>query len=212
MTAEPPWHRTHLAVPRTDESLLAIPDLDESAAAAREKAQRLDGCDVEVQGRSLSRLRREARREAVLAASDFTHGILGDTQAAAGPDAPLVVPGHQPALYHPGVWVKNFAAAGIAKRIDGAVLNLIVDNDLYSRGAIEVPAGTRLQPSRETVAFDASQKPRPWERTKIVDRQLFRSFADRVSQKLDRFGIDPLIAPAWPAAIRRLELCGSLPE
>ena len=36
------------------------------------------------------------------------------THGTSDPSAPLVVPGHQPALYHPGVWAKNFAAAGIA--------------------------------------------------------------------------------------------------
>jgi hypothetical protein len=212
MTAEQPWHRTHLAVPRSDESLLAVPGLDESAAAARDNAQLLDSCEADLQGRSLSRLRRDARKEAIRAATEFTHGILGDRAAAAVTDAPLIIPGHQPALYHPGVWAKIFAAAGIASRVDGAVLNLIVDNDLYSRGAIDVPAGTRHQPSRQAIAFDSNQKPRPWERTKILDRSLFRSFAERVSAKLDRFGLDPIIALAWPAARERLERCGSLPE
>lgn len=212
MTAEPPWHRTHLAVPRSDESLLAVPSLEESAAAARDNVESLDSCSRDIQGRPLSRLRREARIEAVRSATEFTRDVLGDREATAEIDAPLVVPGHQPALYHPGVWAKNFASAGIASRLGGAVLNLIVDNDLYSRGAIDVPAGTRLQPSREAVTFDASQKPRPWERTRIVDRSLFRSFADRVAQSLDRFGVDPIATSAWPAAIQRSEICGSLPE
>jgi len=212
MTADPPWHRTHLAVPRTDEALLAVPDIGQAAAAARENARSLDDCEVDVQGRSFCRLRRDARNEAVRTAIDFTSEVLGDSVAGASLTDSLVVAGHQPALYHPGVWAKNFAAAGMASRLAGAVLNLIVDNDLYSRGAIDVPAGTRREPSRAAIAFDGVQRPRPWERTKIVDRALFQSFAHRVTRNLELFGADPLVNAAWPAAMERLARCGTLPE
>lgn len=212
MTADPPWHRTHLTVPRNDEALLAVPDLNHAATAARENARLLDECEIDVQGRSLSRLRREAKGEAVRAAINFTGDVLDDRVASASGMDSLVVAGHQPALYHPGVWAKNFAAAGMANRLGGSVLNLIVDNDLYSRGAVDAPAGSRRAPSRESVAFDASQRPRPWEKTKIVDRDLFRTFAKRVSQELNPFGVDPLVNSAWPAAVERAARCGTLPE
>jgi hypothetical protein len=212
MTADLPWHRTHLEVPRSDEALLAIPNLEQAAAAARENAVSLNDCELDVQGRTLSRLRHDAKREAVRAAIDFTRNVLEDDAVSASVGDSLVVAGHQPALYHPGVWAKNFASAGMASRVGGSVLNLIVDNDLSARGSIDVPAGSRRDPSRETVAFDASQRPRPWERTKIVDRSLFQSFAERVSLKLGAFGVDPLVNSAWPAALDRLSICGTLPE
>ena len=52
---------------------------------------------------------------------------------------PLVVTGHQPELFHPGVWVKNFATAAIARAHGGLGLNLIVDNDLPKSASIRVP-------------------------------------------------------------------------
>ena len=59
--------------------------------------------------------------------------------AANEPIGPLVVTGHQPELFHPGVWIKNFAAAGIAAEHRGVALNLIVDNDLPKSASIRVP-------------------------------------------------------------------------
>ncbi|MBA3314564.1 MAG: hypothetical protein M3552_09860 [Planctomycetota bacterium] len=212
MTSEPPWHRTHLAVPRADEALLAVPDLNAAVAAAKINAAGLDDCEIDLQGRPLSRLRREANGEAIRLARVFTSDVLGDAVANAVVGEPLIVPGHQPALYHPGVWAKNFASAGIARRLGGSVLNLIVDNDIYSRPAIDVPAGTRAEPRREAVPFDVLQPPRPWERAKVKDAETFRAFASRVSQKLRHFGVEPIVDAAWPAATSRLALCGTLPE
>jgi len=209
---ESTWHRTHLAVPRADETLLAVPGFDEAAEAARSNVDHLAGSTVDVQGRTVDRLRREARGEAIRLARIFTRDVLGDVEADADPSAPLVVPGHQPALYHPGVWAKNFAAAGIANRLGGSALNLIVDNDLYARPAVDVPGGTRDEPREVPVAFDAPQKSRPWERAAVKDAATFRSFADRVASQMRYWGIDPITERAWPAACERLTLGGSIPE
>lgn len=209
---EPTWHRTHLAVPRADEALLAVPRLDEVADLARSNAARLDAAGYDVQGRPLSRLRREARGEAVRLAKAFTRDVLGDREADADPAAAVVVPGHQPALYHPGVWAKNFAAAGVARRLGGAALNLIVDNDLYARPAVDAPAGTREEPRKESIAFDVPQRPRPWERAMVKDAAIFRGFAERVGRQMGGWGIEPIAGQAWPAACGRLALGGSIPE
>ncbi len=51
----------------------------------------------------------------------------------------MVVTGHQPELFHPGVWVKNFAVAGLARQSGAVGLNLIVDNDIPKGPSIRVP-------------------------------------------------------------------------
>lgn len=212
MTLERPWHRTHLAVPRADDAVLTMPSLDEAAGFAAANATRLAECHVDVQGRSLSRLRREARREAIRLARCFTKTVLGDSVATGDPTAPLIVPGHQPALYHPGVWAKNFAAAGVARRVGGGVLNLIVDNDIYARAAIDAPAGTADQPRREAIAFDARQRSRPWERAAVQDAATFRSFGERVARHMEQWNIEPLAEAVWQAARERFAIGGSVPE
>lgn len=56
------------------------------------------------------------------------------------PGADLIIQtGHQPTLYHPGVWIKNFLAFKLADRVGGAPLNLVVDNDAAKHLEIAVP-------------------------------------------------------------------------
>lgn len=62
-----------------------------------------------------------------------------DSSEANRLDGPLIVTGHQPEWFHPGVWLKNFAAAGLARQMNGAALNLIVDNDAVDRGGVTWP-------------------------------------------------------------------------
>src|SRR4029077_11022235 len=52
------------------------------------------------------------------------------------------VAGHQPDLFHPGVWIKNFALNGLAKSYGATPLNLIVDSDAAKATSIRVPALT----------------------------------------------------------------------
>lgn len=46
-------------------------------------------------------------------------------------DAPLVImSGHQPEFFHPGVWIKHVFATRLAERLDGRMQFLIVDSDV----------------------------------------------------------------------------------
>ena len=210
--AELPWERSHLSVPREDRALLAIPPLPDAAESAGENARLLDASDVAIQGRPLGRLRQEARREAVRLGRRFTRDVLGDVESDADPEKPLIIPGHQPALSHPGVWAKNFASANIARQLDGHVLNLIVDNDLHSNSAIDVPAGSRAAPTRRAIPFDQRQKSQPSETVRIQDADLFRTFGERVTEAMRQWRVDPLIHEHWNLAVRQFEAGRTLPE
>ena len=95
-------------------------------------------------------------------------------------DRPLIVTGHQPELFHPGVWIKNFAAASIAAATGGVGLNLIVDNDIPKSTSIVVPAvgaqGIRLT----RVEFDRWGGDAPFEDSPVQEDERFSTFADRV--------------------------------
>lgn len=98
---------------------------------------------------------------------------------------PIVMVGHQPQLFHPGVWMKNFVADRVAqlargsKGESGIAVNLIVDNDIMKGASIAVP-------SRETdgavtaLAFDASAQEMPYEERKVLDPESAKTFVDRV--------------------------------
>lgn len=120
---------------------------------------------------------------------------------APDPRAPLFVGGHQPELFHPGVWLKNFAVHQLGRRAGGSGLNLIVDNDLMPATSIVVPAGNAHQPHLARIAFDADQELRPWEEATVRDIELLSTLGERTRQAMSAWGIEPLLAKDWTGAI-----------
>jgi hypothetical protein len=114
-----------------------------------------------------------------------------------------LVTGHQPALFHPGVWIKNFAVTALARRLGDAVgLNLIVDNDVAPTPSLLVPSGSLSAPRWESLAYDTSPGAAPWEEIRVTDRNLFESFGGRVGQVLAPWGIAPLAVEFWPRVLQ----------
>lgn len=200
--------KRRLRAPATDGGLLVDPPGAEARGLAAANAGRLAAWDYNVQGRSATRLRAQARREILGLAREFLrrHGLDGAAPAAPGADyadLPLIVTGHQPELFHPGVWVKNFAAAGIARSTGGNALNLIVDNDIPKDSGIRVPAVRDGQLRTIPVEFDEWQGEIPYEDWKVGDEGMFATFPDRVQDVLGGIAADPLLDDFWPRALRR---------
>ncbi len=101
------------------------------------------GHDVDIAGRRLSVLREQGRREALTLAREWSsrHGI--PTKEGAEPDLTVVATGHQPGLYHPGVWLKVFALQEIARSSGSVGLDIVVDTDGFDAVGLTAP---RLTP------------------------------------------------------------------
>lgn len=206
---EPPWTRQKLRVPREDQTLFARPELGVAAELARGNQSLLEECDVELSRRSLQRLRVWSREEVVRAARKYTSGLIGQPLAEDSIGL-LLAGGHQPSLFHPGVWVKNFAIGALAERTGGTALHLIVDNDTLSTTRIRVPAGSRERPQIETVPFDDDRPTQPWEDAQIINRPLFDSTGDRLLEHMAVWKSEPLIGEMWPAAVEEASRSTSL--
>ncbi len=209
---EPSWERRRLRAPCEDGETLAIPPLADMPAVVAKNREQISTWDAELLGKPLAEIRRLAREEVLMAAERFTHqpdalarGCHDPSLARrAGADCPLIVSGHQPELFHPGVWAKNFVLDRLAKETGGIGLHLIVDNDAVSSTRIAVPVGSREAPRIESIPFDIDAGSIPWEEATLRDETLFRTFADRVSAKLACWPLEPMLAEIWPAAIERL--------
>ena len=130
-------------------------------------------------------MRAAVRHEVVAAASRFLerHGLSApevDANLVAAGERPLVVTGHQPELFHPGVWIKNFVAASRARTCGGVALNLIVDNDIPKSSSIVVPAVADGSHRLTRVDFDRWGGDAPFEDSPVLEEDQFSSFADRV--------------------------------
>ncbi len=197
---EQPWQRQRLRVPREDEMLLARPSLPAAVELARHNHDSLECVRTNLQGHTLATLRRWSREKIVQAAREYTSGLVGESI----PDQPfdlLFAGGHQPSLFHPGVWVKNFAIGEMAARTNGLSLNLVIDNDTFSTTRIRVPHGDRNRPRIETVPFDADRPTEPWEDARILNPHLFRTFGDRLAGAMAGWNIVPLARELWPDAV-----------
>lgn len=195
-----PWKRTKIRVPRNDGGLLAMPDLHEVPDTVALNRERLSRAECRILGRSLQTLREQAREQSLRAAEQFTSRMLG-REIAVSNDGPLIATGHQPELFHPGVWVKQFAVTQLARRTTGIGLNLIVDSDMVRSHQVRVPAGNRETPTIEFVPFDSTSTAGPWQDIPIQCQQCFAAFGSRVNEALSRWGVSPLARELWPHAV-----------
>jgi hypothetical protein len=146
-------------------------------------------------------LRLNARRAAV----DLPGHENGQSHVQSDALSPVVMAGHQPELFHPGVWFKNFVLSSLQARMGGQAINLIVDTDTVRRTAIPLPIKTSHQASIEQVAYDASGEVVPFEERVILDPWLFESFNRRVLAAysypiVGREAYSLLLEPLWSAA------------
>jgi hypothetical protein len=149
-----------------------------------------------------------ARREALaLALADPTNRDA-EQWIDRTPDAPLLLTGHQPELAHPGVWVKNFALFGLARKIGGIALNLVVDNDTLKDPSLQLPTLHGRDPrsvQRTRVAYDTFSGEVPFEERRIENADgtgAFASFADRAALLWSNWGFVPLLPSVWPHVVQ----------
>jgi hypothetical protein len=191
--------------PAQDGAVVARPPLSE-AGALLERNRGLLRAGPDLLGRPWPDLRRLAREEVVRAAADYM-ARRGEPVPAAGA-ASLVLAGHQPELFHPGVWVKNFALQGLARRHGVTPLNLVVDNDTVKATALRVPGRAGVEaprPHAVAVPFDRWAGEAPYEERAVADPELFASFADRAMAVLAGWGYSPLLPTFWAGVLRQKE-------
>ena len=199
MTAAGRFHRypvpRRFRVPRADGEILCIPPRDQLLQLLQNNRKQLSGDAHKLWGQPLAGLAAEARREALAGAWQYTRSYANVSEQP-NADCPLIFIGHQPELVHPGVWLKNFAAAHVAKASAGIGVNLIIDSDLCRKTAIVIPTGTVSAPRLATIEYDAQHKERPYEEREILDPACWNSFGERATKTL-RTLVDSPVASSW---------------
>ncbi|WP_339734700.1 hypothetical protein [uncultured Gimesia sp.] len=213
---EPLWVQQDLRVPRYDDAVFSRPELSQIISDAEENRRMFAACSRDRSGKIISSLREWARRSVLEEAARYTSELTGNAVELPNDlnERLLLITGHQPALYHPGVWMKNLLIGKVARQTSGLSLNLIVDNDLVSSTSIRVPQGSRSAPSLTDIAFDESIKQKPWEETTIQNPELFRTFSERVEAALKQWPDlpAPLLHDIWPAAISQMNASDRLAD
>ncbi len=186
--------------PTGDGQTLCAPPWNETSELLSSNRAQLEARSGELHGRSFLELAQAARAAVLTAAVAYTRSYA-DVDVAADSDQPLILTGHQPGFVHPGVWLKNFAAARLAQDAYGVAISLVIDSDLCRSTSIRVPAGGVEHPRGEQVAYDQMTAQVPYEERRIADLSTWQSFGSRTSKTIAPLVSDPLIHQWWPEAV-----------
>jgi hypothetical protein len=197
-----------IRAPREHGGTLIEPPLAVAGMLIAENRRRHETARCELLSQPLVDLSSQARNELLAAARDSTAQYRDVPPIP--PDGPILLAGHQPELFHAGVWFKNFVLAGLASAHGGVAINLVIDSDTLRSPAIRVPGGTIEQPTAQAIPFDAPGPQIPFEERAILDRATFDSFADRAAREIAPLVASPLVRQYWPLAIGRSGATGNL--
>jgi hypothetical protein len=194
-----------LRAPRQDGAVVAQPPLAEVGRLLEANQQRLAAADFAILGRSAADLRRQARQAILTEAAAYLRS--SGEPAPPAPEGPLFMAGHQPELFHPGVWVKNFAIGGFARQYGGTAVNLVVDNDTAKSTSLRVPTRSGDGwPHLGHVSFDQwTPTMAPYEEAFVRDEELFASFPARMHEAMRAWNVEPLLGSFWVEVQRQAQ-------
>jgi len=193
--------------PREDRSSLVIPPFDEVGELVAHNLRIRESAAYttqrKLQGRTLFDLSLQARSDLIAAAQRWTATYRPADYPAFDSKGLVFVAGHQPELFHPGVWFKNFALGAIAQQHGATAINLVIDSDVMKSNALIAPGGCSSRPMREAVPFDKPSERLPFEERPILDHALFGSFGHRVTDRIAKLVPQPLVQKFWPMVLER---------
>ncbi len=193
-----------------DGETLVDPSWARLPAIVDDSRQRLGVFCYDLNGRCLSELSATARRRLVEQSLAYTRQYRDVTLPAEFPNnrqstirspkslPPIILSGHQPQLFHPGVWYKNFVLGALARQVGGVGIHFLIDSDLCRSVSLRVPTGSRQEPRVETVSYDLPADEMPYEERAIRDPATFQSFGRRAAETLRPLVSDPLLEVLWP--------------
>lgn len=195
-------HR-RLRAPKDNGGQLIEPPLSTVAALVERNRATATEADYDLQGRSLAELSAQARRELVSAALTYTRRYRDVPNYDGAASERVFLAGHQPQLFHPGVWFKNFVLSKLAREHAAVAVNLAIDSDTIKTASIRTPGGTVDEPHVESLPLDRPSAEIPYEERAIVDDHCLHSFGERVAKVIGSLVADPLVREFWPKVIER---------
>jgi hypothetical protein len=186
-----------LRAPTEHGQILAVPPLDEVEALIEVNRRNLKSAHILSIGKSLNELRALARRE-ILAAASHYHREAGETVADATSDI-WIVAGHQPELFHPGVWFKNFVLHQLGRKHAAVALNLIVDTDSAKPALLHAPAEDRIA----RILFDRSSIETPYEERTVEEETTFADLPQRMAPIISRWNFEPMLEAYWREVMKQ---------
>lgn len=186
-----------LRAPSEDGGILYYPDLSLVAGLIKENQKKLSAAHTLIFDRTLKEVRLLAKEEAITAALAFLKSNQQEIKIDSS--LPLLASGHQPELFHPGVWIKNFALHSISKKHGLTPINLIIDNDVVKHASISVPTIPSALKKSIVVGcnFDKGNSGMPYEDWVIKNHDIFDSFGENLKGLTSNWENIPMGISFW---------------
>lgn len=195
MTASSKEDFLHFRAPRHDGDYLCVPAAGTLGQLIKCNVDLLTRLPLSIAGTDFGSLRRETRST-----------LLKLAGAKHSQESLLFVAGHQPELFHPGVWLKNFVLDQLARQHQGIALNIVIDQDLCRSTSIRSPAWNSSEGLHSVqIPWDSSPSGAAWEMHAINDRRLWDSFPSRIEHSLRPWNLKPLAHQLWQTATQCLD-------
>lgn len=139
-----------------------------------------------VAGLPIVEARRRARREAVLAAADFSNrlGVPVVEVGSSYGSGIVAMTGCQPELYHPGIWAKAFLLERFSREAGALAIDLVVDSDGFDSIALAAPFfGQEVQ--RHVHHLVRATMGSYYAAVPVPDARAIEEFCDSVAQTLE---------------------------
>ena len=151
-----------LRAPSEDRHTLIDPALENAPQLMAENRQSFGEQSLQIAAKSLADLQASGRAELLELARRYTCSYR-DVDLDGQSTSPIIMSGHQPKLFHPGVWFKNFILSNLGQQLGATPINLIVDNDIAGVASIHAPRADADSASMLTVPIDQPGKNIPFE-------------------------------------------------
>lgn len=132
------------AVPEADGEVLESPPFPEWADLVRRNRDAASQWHFPVGGLSAQEMRAIARRDLLEVGRTFSARLGVPVVEDCDPEEPIIATGHQPEIFHPGVWVKGFLLERLARLIGACPVDVVVDTDAFEAVSVASPC---MQPA-----------------------------------------------------------------
>lgn len=175
-------------IPAHSGDVVTVPRACTWTTLARANRAAADAWAFQVAGMPVARWRREGRNELWALACAATDEMDGQPPRTApgGPGKLVLGTGHQPELFHPGIWVKALLLDVICRSESVAGLNVIVDSDLPDASRILVPEYRDRHWHKSWTPIPGMRNGLPWEVQPPLRPDQWKRLLGEVAQKAER--------------------------
>lgn len=194
--------------PSEDGAVLCVPEYHQLPNLVAQNQQAISDINVSIGGRPYH----EARQLAWESLQQTTTQWAEWAGVAQTPlRRPLLMTGHQPELYHPGVWAKNVGIHQLTHQLGGSGLNLNVDSDVAKTTILKIPMN-QGEKHDQHLAYGPPHPPLPYEDWQCHDETSFAQVSEHFADASKEWPWKPVFPEFWKSVLQQTKRTSNIPS